>query len=169
MSDEDQRTQFVESLPCPSCGLLNASSNLFCTACGSRIANPDPEPVAPSASAAPSESSNTQPMADRRTSGRVSSPPEWDDACVTHILSADRRTTHSFRDRFVIGREAGDLRVSDDPYLSGEHVAIRRVGARYVLSDLDSSNGTFLRIQDEVELRPGDEILIGGQVFRFLV
>jgi hypothetical protein len=37
------------------------------------------------------------------------------------------------------------------------------------LVDDDSRNGTFIRINGEVELKPGDMILIGRQLFRFEV
>ena len=182
MSDEDV-TRFVESLQCPGCGLLNAATNLFCTGCGASLAqlaaggtaaSADPEAEGPGGEPTPGPGAQrseglTHTMEGQRTLGGRSQPGGWSDAVVTHILSADHRNTYPCGDRFVIGREAGDLRVADDPYLSGEHVSVRRVGARYVLSDLDSSNGTFIRIRSEVELRPGDEILIGGQVFRFLL
>ena len=35
------------------------------------------------------------------------------------------------------------------------------------LHDLESTNGVFTQIEGEVELRSGDEIRIGGQLFRF--
>lgn len=66
-----------------------------------------------------------------------------------------------------IGRYEGDVRLEDDPYLSGRHARIRRHNGRYYLRDLDSVNGVYLRLRDPVELRDGDHFLIGQQVFRY--
>jgi pSer/pThr/pTyr-binding forkhead associated (FHA) protein len=51
--------------------------------------------------------------------------------------------------------------------MSGRHARIVRRGASFVLTDEGSRNGTFIRIKGEVELKPGDVILIGKQLFRF--
>jgi pSer/pThr/pTyr-binding forkhead associated (FHA) protein len=76
----------------------------------------------------------------------------------------------------VLGRESGDIVFTDDPFLSRRHAALRMhappPGAasqerRFTLSDLGSSNGTFLRVQEEVRLRNGDHFRIGQQLFRF--
>jgi pSer/pThr/pTyr-binding forkhead associated (FHA) protein len=75
----------------------------------------------------------------------------------------------------VIGRESGDIVFTDDPFLSRRH-AMLRVHAppshggsarRFTLSDLGSSNGTFLQVRDEVRLQHGDHFRIGQQLFRF--
>ena len=71
-------------------------------------------------------------------------------------------------DGLVVGRAEGDVRVPADPYLSGRHAAVCREGGRYALQDLESTNGTFIRISGEIELRPGDVVLIGNQPFLFL-
>lgn len=69
--------------------------------------------------------------------------------------------------RFAVGRREGDL-VVDDPYLSSRQFEVRREGSHYVLADLGSTNGTFIQVDGEVELRPGDYVLMGRQLFRFL-
>ena len=86
----------------------------------------------------------------------------------------------------VLGRESGDVVFTEDPFLSRRHAAIRGLGrdgqpvpppapstkpeigavARFALVDLGSSNGTFLRIRNEVELLPGDQFRVGQQLFR---
>jgi pSer/pThr/pTyr-binding forkhead associated (FHA) protein len=71
-------------------------------------------------------------------------------------------------DAVTVGRRSGDIVIADDPYLSGRHLRVRREMGRAILEDLDSTNGVFVRIRGQIELRPGDEIVIGGQVFRFL-
>jgi pSer/pThr/pTyr-binding forkhead associated (FHA) protein len=84
----------------------------------------------------------------------------------------------------VLGRESGDVVFTEDPFLSRRHAAIRMLAregggpgagarpptssdaARFVLVDLGSSNGTFLRIRGDVELAPGDHFRVGQQLFR---
>lgn len=65
-----------------------------------------------------------------------------------------------------LGRERGDIVFPEDGYVSGLHCRIRAEGGKVTLTDLGSSNGTFLRIQGEIELKNGDEILMGQQLFR---
>jgi hypothetical protein len=60
-----------------------------------------------------------------------------------------------------------DLAVSDDDYLSRRHARLYRSDGLVYLEDLDSANGTFLRIHRPIVLEPGDEILVGTSVLRF--
>jgi pSer/pThr/pTyr-binding forkhead associated (FHA) protein len=53
--------------------------------------------------------------------------------------------------------------------MSGRHARIVRRGAAFVLSDEGSRNGTFVKIKADVELKNGDMILVGKQLFRFEV
>lgn len=69
----------------------------------------------------------------------------------------------------VLGRVTGDITFPDDDYMSGRHARIVRTGNRYVLADEGSRNGTFVRITGDVELKAGDIILVGKQLFRFEV
>jgi pSer/pThr/pTyr-binding forkhead associated (FHA) protein len=66
-----------------------------------------------------------------------------------------------------IGRERGDILFPEDGYVSGLHCRISRSpDGRIFLTDLGSSNGTFVRIQSDRDLRSLDEILMGQQLFR---
>lgn len=67
----------------------------------------------------------------------------------------------------VVGRIDGDITFPHDDYMSGRHATIRRNGDKFVLVDEDSRNGSFVRIKKEAELKPGDFILLGKQLFRF--
>jgi pSer/pThr/pTyr-binding forkhead associated (FHA) protein len=68
----------------------------------------------------------------------------------------------------VVGREQGDLVVDDDE-ASAQHCQIQRLGDCYHLTDLGSSNGTFVNKQQvtKVRLTPGDEVRIGQTMLRF--
>jgi len=66
-----------------------------------------------------------------------------------------------------LGRERGDVLFSEDGYVSGLHcqVAPGNDGKVY-LTDVGSSNGTFVRVRDNHPVSPGDILLMGQQVFR---
>ncbi|MBI3362076.1 MAG: FHA domain-containing protein, partial [Chloroflexi bacterium] len=72
------------------------------------------------------------------------------------------------RPTLTIGRDpSNDIRL-DNPLVSHYHAEIGRVGARYRLHDLKSTNGTFVngtRIDGEVWLEPADTIRIGSTRF----
>jgi pSer/pThr/pTyr-binding forkhead associated (FHA) protein len=65
------------------------------------------------------------------------------------------------------GRERGDILFSEDGYVSGLHcrVAPGQDGQLY-LTDVGSSNGTFVRLSKEHRVVNGDILLMGQQLFR---
>lgn len=65
-----------------------------------------------------------------------------------------------------IGREAGDIVLTNDGFVSASHCAFSAQGARIVLRDLGSSNGTYVRLREPKELHNDDFILIGNQMLR---
>ena len=71
---------------------------------------------------------------------------------------------------FLIGRVEGDLVVPHDGGISGRHAEISRRGEggefRWYLRDLQSTNGTFVRVS-QVVLHPGQEVLVGRVRLRF--
>ena len=66
-----------------------------------------------------------------------------------------------------MGREEGDLIFGDDEFLSRRHAAFRWKHGQCVLSDLGSSNGTFIRLSEPSNLSDGDFLRIGDQMFRY--
>lgn len=73
--------------------------------------------------------------------------------------------------RFVIGRTEGDLVIAHDNMISSKHVEITRqqnAGQwRWVITDLQSTNGLFVRVLKTV-LADQSEILVGKGRYRFL-
>ncbi len=65
-----------------------------------------------------------------------------------------------------LGRERGDILFPEDGYVSGLHCRLSWDGQRLLLTDLGSSNGTFLRLTSEAEVRGSDVLLMGQQLFR---
>ena len=64
-----------------------------------------------------------------------------------------------------LGRERGDILFPEDGYVSGLHCRLSWDGQKLFLTDLGSSNGTFVRVPD-ADLRTGDVLLMGQQLFR---
>jgi pSer/pThr/pTyr-binding forkhead associated (FHA) protein len=65
-----------------------------------------------------------------------------------------------------IGREGGDLNFPGDLYMSGSHCRIEESEGHFSLSDLNSRNGTYLRLKSERELGHGDYLFIGRKLLR---
>jgi adenylate cyclase len=89
------------------------------------------------------------------------------------ILSGESEATeHPLGDSNVIGRSTtADVRLTDRE-VSRKHSQIDRDGERFVLSDLGSSNGTFLngkRILAPAALEDGDEVMVGTSKMEFRV
>jgi pSer/pThr/pTyr-binding forkhead associated (FHA) protein len=65
-----------------------------------------------------------------------------------------------------IGREGADLNFPGDLYMSGSHCKIEEASGKYALTDLNSRNGTYIRLRSERELAHGDYIFIGRKLLR---
>lgn len=67
----------------------------------------------------------------------------------------------------IIGREKGDVIFPRDKFMSGRHAQIfPRDDGNYYLVDLNSSNGTWVKIWERRQLSSGDFIFLGQQLFR---
>jgi hypothetical protein len=71
-----------------------------------------------------------------------------------------------YGDSMVVGRERGDILFPEDGYVSGTHARISHRDGRYWLADLNSSNGSFIRVRGERGLTNGSFLLMGQQLFR---
>ncbi|HET9954236.1 MAG TPA: FHA domain-containing protein [Polyangiaceae bacterium] len=74
------------------------------------------------------------------------------------VLITERGTT--------CGRERGHLLFPEDGYVSSLHCRLILTEGRFYLTDLGSSNGTFVRLRAETELEVGDLLLMGQQLLR---
>jgi hypothetical protein len=61
----------------------------------------------------------------------------------------------------TIGSVAGNTVVLSDPAVSRKHLGIRRVGAKYELADLGSTNGVYVNGH-----RMGKKMLVSGDIMR---
>lgn len=126
---------------CKECGEVNTATGFYCAGCGLLLSSS-------------SESDSSQPG--RRAVLQLIG----EGGQVGEIHTLDRPET-------FIGRVDGDLIFPHDGFMSSRHARITERNGRYFLRDQDSRNGTFIRIDREVELRPGDMFLVGKQLFRF--
>jgi hypothetical protein len=78
-----------------------------------------------------------------------------------------RDVWHLSRPELVLGREEGDVTFPDDEFMSRRHAAVKRAGNKARLEDLNSSNGTYVRIKGDRELQAGDVLRMGDQLMRF--
>lgn len=66
----------------------------------------------------------------------------------------------------TIGREVARVSFPGDRFVSARHARIDVGPAGLILSDVGSSNGTFVRISVAEPLQAGDQVLIGMQLLR---
>jgi pSer/pThr/pTyr-binding forkhead associated (FHA) protein len=66
----------------------------------------------------------------------------------------------------LIGREGGLLNFPMDQFMSASHCRVDEAAGKFILSDLKSRNGTYVRIPNERELAHGDYFFIGRKLLR---
>ncbi len=72
-------------------------------------------------------------------------------------------------DSITMGREHGDINFPDDGYVSGMHARLVNRDNKVYLSDMGSSNGTFMKVTEERQLPNNSYVLLGQQLFRITV
>jgi pSer/pThr/pTyr-binding forkhead associated (FHA) protein len=117
---------------------------------------------------------------------RIEGPPRPNDgpaADGTYFYSSPKHLTHFKVTQFLqggapamavcargnmvqIGREGGELNFPGDFYMSAAHCKIEEAGGRLTLTDLNSKNGTYVRLKAEKELAHGDYLFIGRKLLR---
>jgi hypothetical protein len=148
-------TEEVQSMPAPvkpaaggvhcnKCGHQSAAGSAFCAGCGSPLT-----------------------VAKTIVMSSVPALPKG----RLHLIMEGGQPGEVFdlQDETIVGRVSGDISFPHDGFMSSRHARIVRHGNTFILRDEGSRNGTFIKIKDEVELQPGDMILIGKQLFRFEV
>jgi pSer/pThr/pTyr-binding forkhead associated (FHA) protein len=73
---------------------------------------------------------------------------------------------HANGNSMTVGRDGADLNFPEDLFMSGEHCRIDRKGNDFTLTDLNSRNGTYVRIAEERVLEHGDYVFIGRKLLR---
>ena len=96
------------------------------------------------------------------------SPPREPWGRVVQLIPSGgyRDVRHLSTDEVVLGREEGDIVFRDDAFMSRRHAALTWDGKRAQLTDLGSSNGTFVRVTGPTSLKNGDHVRMGDQLLR---
>lgn len=94
--------------------------------------------------------------------------PRYARLCQRTVEGVSRDVYYLTRNQVVLGREHGDIVFSNDAFMSRRHAVIARdpENQQFMLRDLGSSNGTYIAIRKEQELREGDHVRIGQHLFR---
>ncbi|MGF7398482.1 FHA domain-containing protein [Thermoanaerobacterium thermosaccharolyticum] len=72
----------------------------------------------------------------------------------------------------TIGRAYDCDIVVENPYVSSKHAMIRKKGKKFVIQDLNSTNGTFVngkRVKNMARIKNNDVIRLGNEEYRFLI
>lgn len=79
--------------------------------------------------------------------------------------SGIEKNRHQIPDKtIVLGREAPDITLDpNDKTLSRRHLSLSVKEGKFLLKDLLSVNGTYLRVRDSIRLEHGDQVRIGQQ------
>lgn len=124
--------------------------------------------------------SGAAPSSQRRSTSKLTllatpryRPTRRPPMAVLRVYDDGQRDFEAVRIRqtpFVIGRQDGDYVVGHERQMSRRHARIDRVEEgeawRWYLTDLRSTNGTFVRIP-KAPLDDGVEVLLGGELVRF--
>ena len=168
---------------CPRCQGQCIPAARFCQFCGAPLpgagaapAQAGAAPIAPAA--APPRASDPEPQrapATGREAPVASAPaaargasPQARGRLV--VIEADGTEGMSFplADRPLdVGRLEGDILVKEDPYVSPRHARLVPDGARWLVRDLASTNGIYLRLKKQYLLQDADLLLLGQEVLQF--
>ncbi|NMB76294.1 MAG: FHA domain-containing protein [Myxococcales bacterium] len=127
---------------CPYCGARLPPAASGCPVCGRRLTAATPEP---------------QPASDVSVRLRLLRGYGREDA--TFPIGPVGLT---------LGREGSTISIPQDACLSSPHLMVRWQDGRPVLEDMQSRNGTFLRVRERADLRQGTEFICGTQRFRLI-
>ncbi|HQR36959.1 MAG TPA: FHA domain-containing protein [Blastocatellia bacterium] len=174
------------SVVCRSCGSVNDAAQKFCPRCGGSLKQGEPAAARAEAAldAAYNDATGTIRVDERPTTLEMAAAGgaahDDDDEAVPpadaprqraflHVLEGEDpgAILELSNGRTLIGRAEGTYTFPLDIFMSGRHTVIERRGARFVLFDDDSRNGTFVRLRSETRLTPGDTLLVGKQLLRF--
>lgn len=170
-SDEDEVSQVVmspnmlgasgpsaEHIRCPSCETEFSVPTKFCSNCGKRLDGAGtPGQAAPGA---------------KRTmfmhAAQVQSHKEPTCRLISIAEDGSEGTAFTLRTgETACGRTNGIVLLFDNPFVSPTHCEFSFHGGTLAVTDAQSLNGVFIRLQKEMVLRDGDHLRIGKQLLRF--
>ncbi len=140
------------TINCINCGAQCRPNSKFCKVCGSSL------PVSPPPALAGSSPKRLDPTMLMPSSSAVGEI----------VLAGGQRI--SLASSTIIGRDEDQCQVvlPNDTQVSRLHARLEESGGNWLLTDLGSSNGTFVngvRVQAPTLVSPGDQIIVGQTTF----
>lgn len=133
---------------CPHCGSVVHRGDRFCGHCGGVLSKGPAGPV---------ETMFFEALPSVKRARLVLVRGEGREG-ATFVLSGDEH---------VVGRDHGAIVFPEDPTVGEPHASFSYRDERLYLRDMGSSNGTYVRIRQEMPLRDGDTFICGEQVLSF--
>lgn len=93
--------------------------------------------------------------------------PVWGCLRLMTIGGVCRDVYYLHRVQTTIGREGADICFPQDEFMSRRHLVVELSEGRPRVRDLESANGTFVRVRREAPLADGDVLRIGRELVRF--
>lgn len=109
-----------------------------------------------------------RPEADADGTRRLGAARDADGVRLVQLAAdgAERNVYHVSAEGCRIGRHVADVVFTDDTFMSGTHALVLPRGDVFVLRDLSSRNGTWIRIEGRRALAVGDAVMMGQTVWR---
>ncbi|MCA9522401.1 MAG: FHA domain-containing protein [Myxococcales bacterium] len=136
---------------CPSCGALIPGTHKFCGGCGEAYTPP-----------AKVDRSSFPKMSPVEPEGKILAKLVLinPDGTLGEYFAITERT-------LTVGRSANHPLFQEDSFLDTDHVKLDSEGGKLYATDVGSVNGTFLRLNGEVELEHGDRFRLGQELLLF--
>jgi len=160
---EEEKKEVEEDAPkaCVSCGTDIPPNFKFCGACGTPVAGELSVGLA----------TTTDPSISETAMVKGSAATFSDESVIGHLIvikpDGSEGAKIPISGEVILGRSSEYEVLKNDPFLSPKHASITPVGNEFLVKDLSSLNGVFLRIKGEVELRHKDQIRVGQELLEF--
>lgn len=97
----------------------------------------------------------------------ISPPKDYKFRLIHMIRGGKAGSSHcSVNNDILVGREGCDINFPEDRHVSRQHSRFLWENGRVTLRDLDSKNGTFLKIKGEQRLFHNDYVSFGSELMR---
>ena len=113
-----------------------------------------------------SEASSQRGCASACTASRQAATVEAASLWSTVTTGTGYKSFHDESGKVTIGREDCMMNFLNDVYMSPKHASVETAGGGFLLTDLESQNGTYVRIEQERALAHGDYVFVGKQLLR---
>ena len=157
-----EATEATMGLSCSNCNAAIPVNFKFCGACGTPVERSEAVVEAtPSQSDPPGQAAQPEPQdaGAEKIGELIVIKPDGSEGAKIPVMNSE----------VVLGRSSDYEVLQSDPFLSPAHASVTPSGNGFLVKDLGSLNGVFLRIRGEVELNDGDQIRVGQELLEFHV